>query len=263
MNTSTVPPPPPPVNPSSHLTTIPQQQTPDSKVIDKMETNKSINRSDIQKNLYNALVEAYNSDKDIITSYGDVVTLKRGRDYQDKDEDPLAGSDRKTKRRKSSKDVEPSKGSKSKESKSSSSSKDTKMQQDQGNESGHIDEQPDNEAAPKHDWFQKLGKPPTPDHARNKSKSVDFRPPQKWISTIVKARQPSRTFDELIATPIDFLDYVMNRLKIDNLTQEILVGSAFNLLKVRVRKVFRKVFKKISFNQSKIQNLPESYPDET
>nr|GEZ67030.1 hypothetical protein [Tanacetum cinerariifolium] len=49
-------------------------------------------RSDIQKNLYNALVESYNSDKVIITFYGDVVTLKRGRDNQDKDEDPSAGS---------------------------------------------------------------------------------------------------------------------------------------------------------------------------
>ncbi|GJY08709.1 copia protein [Tanacetum coccineum] len=49
--------------------------------------------SDIQKNLYNALVEAYNSDKDIITSYGDVVTLKRGRDDQDNDKDPSVGSD--------------------------------------------------------------------------------------------------------------------------------------------------------------------------
>ncbi|GJV17385.1 hypothetical protein Tco_1362708 [Tanacetum coccineum] len=129
-------------------------------LIDKMETNKSINRSDIQKNLYNALVEAYNSDKDIITSYGDV----------------------------SSKDVEPSKGSKSKESKSSSSSKgtqsqpkssgkstqakelefkaaNTEMQQDQGNESCHIDDQPDNEVASKHDWFQKPDKPPTPDRS--------------------------------------------------------------------------------------------------
>ncbi|GKC57026.1 hypothetical protein Tco_1084624 [Tanacetum coccineum] len=97
-------------------------------LIDKMETNKSINRSDVQKNLYNALVKAYNSDKDIITSYGDVVTLKRGRDDQDKDEDPSVGSDRGTKRRNSSKDVEPSKGSKSKESKSSSSSKGTQSQ---------------------------------------------------------------------------------------------------------------------------------------
>nr|GFD55877.1 hypothetical protein [Tanacetum cinerariifolium] len=59
-----------------------------------MREYKSVNRSDIQKNLYNALVESYNSDKDIITSYGDVVTLKRGRDDQDKDEDPSAGSKR-------------------------------------------------------------------------------------------------------------------------------------------------------------------------
>ncbi|GJV96582.1 hypothetical protein Tco_1548159 [Tanacetum coccineum] len=194
-----------------------------------METNKSINRSDIQKNLYNALVEAHNSDKDIITSYGDVVTLKRGRDDQDKDEDPSTGSNRGTKRRKSRKDVDPSKGSKSKESKSSSSSKgtqsqpkssgkstqaeepefeaaNTEMQQDQGNKSGHLDDQPNNEDAPKHDWFQTPDKPPTPDHAWNKSKY-------------------------LIGTPIDFSAYVMNRLKIDNLTQEILVGPAFNLLK--------------------------------
>ncbi|GJS22196.1 hypothetical protein Tco_0450828 [Tanacetum coccineum] len=42
-------------------------------LIDKMEANKLINRSDNQKNLYNALVESYNSDKDIITSYGDVL----------------------------------------------------------------------------------------------------------------------------------------------------------------------------------------------
>ncbi|GJR83745.1 hypothetical protein Tco_0154530 [Tanacetum coccineum] len=79
--------------------------------------------------------------------------------------------------------------------------------------------------------FQKPDKPLTPDRAWNKSKSVDFRPPQKWISTICKARQPPRTFDELMGTPIDFSAYVMNLLKIDNLTQEILVGPAFNLLK--------------------------------
>ncbi|GJS48574.1 hypothetical protein Tco_0598695 [Tanacetum coccineum] len=59
-------------------------------LIDKMETNKSIDKLDTQKNLYNALVESYNTDKDIITSYDDVVTLKRGRDDQDKDEDPFA-----------------------------------------------------------------------------------------------------------------------------------------------------------------------------
>nr|GEU79835.1 hypothetical protein [Tanacetum cinerariifolium] len=49
-------------------------------LIDKMEENKLINRSNIQRNLYNVLVESYNSDKDIVTSYGDVVTLKRDDD---------------------------------------------------------------------------------------------------------------------------------------------------------------------------------------
>nr|GEY07310.1 hypothetical protein [Tanacetum cinerariifolium] len=78
----------------------------------KMETNDSINRSDIQRNLYNVLVKSYNIDKDILSTYGDVVTLKRGRDDQDKDEDPSAGLDRGMKRRKSSKDAEPLKGSK-------------------------------------------------------------------------------------------------------------------------------------------------------
>ncbi|GKC18282.1 hypothetical protein Tco_1020432 [Tanacetum coccineum] len=82
--------------------------------------------------------------------------------------------------------------------------------QDQGNESGHLDDQPDNEAAPKHDWFQTHDKPPTPDRAWNKSKSIDSRPPQKWISTIAKARQPPRTLDELMDTPIDFSAYCYN-----------------------------------------------------
>ncbi|GKG38868.1 hypothetical protein Tco_0460580, partial [Tanacetum coccineum] len=48
-------------------------------LIDKIETNKSIDMSDVQKDLYKALVKSYNSNKDIISSYGDVVTLKRRR----------------------------------------------------------------------------------------------------------------------------------------------------------------------------------------
>ncbi|GJV38199.1 hypothetical protein Tco_1410676 [Tanacetum coccineum] len=39
-------------------------------LMDKMEDNKLINRSDVQKNLYNALVEAYNTNKDLLSSYG-------------------------------------------------------------------------------------------------------------------------------------------------------------------------------------------------
>nr|GFA15627.1 hypothetical protein [Tanacetum cinerariifolium] len=78
---------------------------------------------------YNALVESYNSDKDIFSSYGDVFTLKRGKDDQNKDEDPSVGSNRGSKRRRSSKEAESSKEPTHKESKSTSSSKDTSRSQ--------------------------------------------------------------------------------------------------------------------------------------
>ncbi|GKA24769.1 hypothetical protein Tco_0710802 [Tanacetum coccineum] len=60
---------------------------------------------------------------------------------------------------------------------------------------------------------------------------IDFRPPQTWISQIAKEEKPPYTFDELMSTLIDFLAFVMNHLKIDNLKQQHLVGPTFNLLK--------------------------------
>ncbi|GKB57725.1 hypothetical protein Tco_0913911, partial [Tanacetum coccineum] len=74
------------------------------------------------------MIESYNSDKDIFALYGDVVILKRGRDDQDKDEEPSVGSNRGTKRRRSGKE-ESSKETTQKESKSISSSKDASRSQ--------------------------------------------------------------------------------------------------------------------------------------
>ncbi|GJT03694.1 hypothetical protein Tco_0838156 [Tanacetum coccineum] len=128
-----------------------------------MEANESINILDNLKNIYNALVESYNSDKDIITSYGDVVLLKGGRDDQDKDEDPSAGSDRGTKRRKSE---EPS-----------HTVEDSGMQQDQEFFTGDNDEQPTDKEVNKSDLFKKPERPPTPDLDWSKRQQVDFRPP--------------------------------------------------------------------------------------
>nr|GFA20686.1 hypothetical protein [Tanacetum cinerariifolium] len=67
-------------------------------LIDKMEGNKSIQRSDGQRNLYKALVEAYDADKTILDIYGESTILKRRREdeYQ---EGPSAGLDRGSKRR--------------------------------------------------------------------------------------------------------------------------------------------------------------------
>ncbi|GKG10800.1 hypothetical protein Tco_0342200 [Tanacetum coccineum] len=48
-------------------------------LIDKIERNKSIHRSNEQTNLYNASVEAYKSDKLILETYGETVIFKRRR----------------------------------------------------------------------------------------------------------------------------------------------------------------------------------------
>ncbi|GJU77291.1 hypothetical protein Tco_1274361 [Tanacetum coccineum] len=193
-------------------------------LIDKMEANKSINKSDNQKNLYNALVESYNSDRDIMSSYGDVVILKRGRDDQDKDEDPSAGSDRGMKRRKSSKDA-------AQAEEPSHIVEDSGMQQDQEFVTRNNDEQPADKKVTKADWFKKPERPPTLDLDWSKRRQVEFRPPQTRINQDAFAEEPPTLFDEFNDTSFDFSTFVMNRLKIPNLTQEILVGPTFNLLK--------------------------------
>nr|GEV29821.1 hypothetical protein [Tanacetum cinerariifolium] len=75
-------------------------------LIEKMESNKSIHRYDEQRNLYKALVKVYESDKIILDTYRDTVTLKRRRDDADKDEEPSAGLDRGFKRRRKGKEPE-------------------------------------------------------------------------------------------------------------------------------------------------------------
>nr|GFA97712.1 hypothetical protein [Tanacetum cinerariifolium] len=76
-------------------------------LIEKIEGNKSIQCSDEQRNLYKALIEAYEADKIILDTYGETVTLKRRRDDEsDKDERPSAGSDRGSKRRREGKEPE-------------------------------------------------------------------------------------------------------------------------------------------------------------
>nr|GEU72347.1 hypothetical protein [Tanacetum cinerariifolium] len=198
-------------------------------LIDKIEKNKSFDVADYKRELYDALVKSYNTDKDI---------------FEPRD-----------KKRKSSKDVESSRDSKSTEKKSSSTSKDASqsqnkssgksahaeepsytvedsgMQQDKEFVTGDNDEQPVDKEVTKADWFKKPERPPTPDRDWSKRQDVDFRPPQTWISQVARTEEPSTSFDELNDTSFDFSAFVMNWLKIPNLTQEILVGLAFNFFK--------------------------------
>nr|GEW58643.1 hypothetical protein [Tanacetum cinerariifolium] len=98
-------------------------------LMNTMEEHKPYLRADYKREVYDALVKSYNTDKDFFDTYGEVFTLKRCREDKDKDQDPSTGSDRGTKRRKSSKYVESSRDLKSKESKSTSSSKGTSRSQ--------------------------------------------------------------------------------------------------------------------------------------
>ncbi|GJT46084.1 hypothetical protein Tco_0954799 [Tanacetum coccineum] len=198
-------------------------------LLDKMQKSKSYRAAPEHKELYDGLVKSYKLDKDLFESYGKTYSLKKDREDKDKDEDPLAGSDQSS-----------SKGTKSQLKSSGKSVQaeepvfevaDTEMSQDQGGDLGNTEDQTNVKAAPKHDWFKKPKRPLTPHPAWNDGKSIDFRPPQTWISIIAQAEKPPHSFNKLMSTPIDFSSYVMHNLKIDNLTQEILVRHAFNLLK--------------------------------
>ncbi|GJU71100.1 hypothetical protein Tco_1262505 [Tanacetum coccineum] len=83
---------------------------------------------------------------------------------------------------------------------------DSGVQQDQEFDTVNNDEQPTDKEVTKDDWFKKPERPPTPDSDWNK-------------------RQ------HLMDTSFDLTAFVLNRLNIKDLTQEILVGLAFELLK--------------------------------
>ncbi|GJU67229.1 hypothetical protein Tco_1253488 [Tanacetum coccineum] len=142
--------------------------------------------------------------------------IDTNRDEKDKDQDPSAGSDRGTKRRKLSKEAELSKDSSSKEK--NHTVDDSEVQQNQEFDMGHTDDQPNIEAALKRNWFKKPERPPTLDLDWNKRQQVNFRPPQTWISQVARAEDPPTSFDELYNTPIDLSAFVLNQLNITDLT---------------------------------------------
>ncbi|GKF60037.1 hypothetical protein Tco_0176823, partial [Tanacetum coccineum] len=59
-------------------------------------------------------------------------------------------------------------------------------------------------------------------------------PTQKWLMTLTTSTSTDKSlkdFDELMSTPIDFSSYILNGLKIENLTKKILLRPAFRLFK--------------------------------
>ncbi|GJZ61119.1 hypothetical protein Tco_0617256 [Tanacetum coccineum] len=138
--------------------------------------------------------------------------------------------DRGLKKRKTRKDAKPTKGLKAKESQSGSS-KGTKSQSKSFGKSVQSEE-PEFEVVDfdmPQDQEENLD-PTDPDW--NVGKTPQQGPTQSWLMTLASsADKPSKAFDELMSTPINFSAYIMNGLKITNLTQETLLGLALKLLK--------------------------------
>nr|GEX69188.1 hypothetical protein [Tanacetum cinerariifolium] len=74
-------------------------------------------------------------------------------------------------------------------------------------------------------------KPPTPDCAWNKTLPATHGSIQLWISDLAKQANSRSSFNELMDTPVDFLAFLMNRLKVDTLTPKLLAGLTYELMK--------------------------------
>ncbi|GJV96467.1 hypothetical protein Tco_1548044 [Tanacetum coccineum] len=148
-------------------------------LIKKMESNKSINRSNEQKNLYKALVKPYKSDKLIIDTYGDIGSFKRSRDNEDKDEEPSEKISKTTgKSTDGSKSQHKSAGESAHTEEPMHTDKDLEEPAHQEFDIGATEEQSDEETSQHPDWFQKLAKIPSSDHDWNKTLPAAHGPVQ-------------------------------------------------------------------------------------
>nr|GEY76278.1 hypothetical protein [Tanacetum cinerariifolium] len=192
-------------------------------LIEKMEGNKSIQRSDEQRNLYKVLVEAYDADKAILDTYGDSTILKRRRKDDDQ-EGPFAGSNRRSTTRSQSRQLSASESAFAKEPVQ------TTCQMEEPPhpvfETG-ADDQPIIQTSQYPKWFSQPRRPPLPDYAWNKTLPAAQGDAQSWISDLARQTDARSSFNELLDTPIDFSNFIMNWLNVDTLTLDLLAGPTY------------------------------------
>nr|GEW43491.1 hypothetical protein [Tanacetum cinerariifolium] len=185
-------------------------------LIKKIESNKSIQRSDEQTNLY----------KDW------------GSKRQREGKEPESTSTPKEKATKTTgKSTQKSKSHHKTTSESAPAEEPMHITQDleepshQEFETGATDDQPIVEPSQHPEWFQQQKKPPTLDRAWNKTLPATHRSIQPWISDLAKQADSHSSFNELIDTLVDFSSFLINRLKVETLTPELLAGPTYELMK--------------------------------
>ncbi|GJT76991.1 hypothetical protein Tco_1043716 [Tanacetum coccineum] len=134
LSTPTPPPTTEATNPPSTLPDFDPLHTQVTALVDEhLDAKLEATRDEFMDFLSKSLtIKSYDLDKSLFSTYGKVYSLKRSQKDKDKDEDPLAGSDRGLKKRKTSKDAEPTKGPKAKESQSGSSKGDKSQSKSSG-----------------------------------------------------------------------------------------------------------------------------------
>ncbi|GJY22366.1 retrovirus-related pol polyprotein from transposon TNT 1-94 [Tanacetum coccineum] len=80
----------------------------------------------------------------------------------------------------------------------------------------------------------------TPDQEWNQTKTVEDRPPQQWMTKLAQASGTTSSFNKFLATPIDFSAFMLNRLNIQLLTQDLLTGPTYDLIKGTCKSVVDK-----------------------
>nr|GEY17429.1 hypothetical protein [Tanacetum cinerariifolium] len=147
-------------------------------LIKKMEGNKSIQRSGEQRNLYKALVKAYESDKIILDTYIETASTSESAFA----EEPVQTT--------------------------------CHMEEPSHPEFDTCAEyQPIIRSSQHPEWFSQQQKPPSPDRDWNKTVPAIHGSIQPWISELVKQSNSRSSFNELMDTPLDFSNFLINRLK--------------------------------------------------
>nr|GFA38857.1 hypothetical protein [Tanacetum cinerariifolium] len=173
--------------------------------------------------------EAYDADKAILDTYGESTILKRRREDDDQ-EGPSAGSDRGSKRQKEG--GEHASASTPSETATGGVGRFTTGSQSRqlsASESAFAEE-------PMQTTYQMEEplhpmRPPSPDRDWNKTLPAAQGDAQSWISDLARQNDVHSSFNELFDTPIDFSNFIMNRLNVDTLTPKLLAGPTYELMR--------------------------------
>nr|GFD24226.1 hypothetical protein [Tanacetum cinerariifolium] len=97
--------------------------------------------------------------------------------------------------------------------------------------SASAEDQPIVQSSQHSEWFSQPKKPPNLNRDWNKTLPAVQGSTQTWISEMAKQADSRSSFNKLLDTPLDFSNFIMNRLKVDTLTPKLLAGTTYELMK--------------------------------